>query len=433
LTEVSQDVAVEKENRWMLFRNPRFAWLFTAQTLSVMGSQLGGFAITVVAVVLLHATEGEMGILNAAGTAAFLVVGLLAGAWVDRWVKRRVMIIADLVRMVLIGLIPALYLSDMLEVWHLIVIGAAVGVATVFFDVAYQSVIPILFKNEHIAPANSALETSAQISHISGPPLAGWLVTIFKAPAVLIFDAISFGVSALTLSFIKDDEKPKPREDRRPLREEIAEGIKFVWNEPIIRAVSFCTSSTNLFNTIGTTLMAIYVLRELEISLPVFGIIMTVAGIGGLAGAAMSAKLADWIGEGQLIAVSAFGSAAAFMMVPLTALADRFWAPFILAAIEFAISFFVLTYNITQVSARQRICPKPLLGRMNASIRFFVWGVMPIGALLSGVLGTAFGSLTTIIIGGVGMVFASLFVILHPLARMRKLPTAPENQEVDAA
>ena len=206
-----------------------------------------------------------------------------------------------------------------------------------------------------------------------------------------------------------------------------------MWNEPIIRAVSFCTSSTNLFNTIGTTLMAIYVLRELEISLEAFGLIMTVAGIGGLAGAAMSAKLADWIGEGQLIAVSAFGSAAAFLMVPLTALADRFWAPFILAAIEFVISFFVLTYNITQVSARQRICPKPLLGRMNASIRFFVWGVMPIGALLSGVLGTAFGSLTTIIIGGVGMLFASLFVVLHPLAGMRKLPTAPENQEVDAA
>lgn len=433
MTEVNQDVAVEKENRWMLFRNPRFTWLFTAQTLSVMGSQLGGFAITVVAVVLLQATEAEMGVLNAAGTAAFLVVGLLAGAWVDRWVKRRVMIIADVVRMVLIGLIPILYLADMLEVWHLIVIGAVTGVATVFFDVAYQSVIPILFKNEHIAPANSALETSAQISHISGPPLAGWLVTIFKAPAVLIFDAISFGISALTLSFIKDDEKPKPLEDRRPLREEIAEGIKFVWREPIIRAVSFCTSSTNLFNTIGTTLMAIYVLRELEISLPVFGVIMTVAGVGGLAGAALSAKLADWIGEGQLIAVSAFGSAAAFMMVPLTGLVDHFWAPFILAAIEFAISFFVLTYNITQVSARQRICPKPLLGRMNASIRFFVWGVMPIGALLSGVLGTAFGALTTIIIGGVGMLLSSLFVILHPLARMRKLPTAPENQEVDAA
>jgi hypothetical protein len=299
--------------------------------------------------------------------------------------------------------------------------------------VAYQSVIPILFKSEHIAPANSALETSSQISHISGPPIAGSLIAFMTAPVVLIFDAVSFGVSALTLSFIKDDEKPKPREDRRPLHKEIAEGVKFVWNEPIIRAVSFCTSSTNLFNTIGTTLMGIYVLRELEISLPVFGLIMTIAGVGGLLGASMSAKLAAWMGEGQLIAVSAFGSAAAFMMVPLTGLVDHFWAPFILAAIEFAISFFVLTYNITQVSARQRICPKPLLGRMNASIRFFVWGVMPIGALLAGVLGTAFGAFTTIVIGGVGMLFASLFVILHPLARMRKLPVAPENQEADVA
>jgi predicted MFS family arabinose efflux permease len=433
LANVSEDSTKEASNTKQLFRNPRFAWLFTAQTLSVMGSQLGGFAVTVVAVVMLSASEGEMGILNAANTAAFLVVGLLAGAWVDRWVKRRVMIIADLVRMVMMALIPILYFAGSLQIWHLIVIGAVVGVATVFFDVAYQSVIPILFKSEHIAPANSALETSSQISHISGPPIAGSLVAFMTAPVVLIFDAISFGVSALTLSFIKDDEKPKPLEDRRPLHKEIAEGVKFVWNEPIIRAVSFCTSSTNLFNTIGTTLMGIYVLRELEISLPVFGLIMTIAGVGGLLGAAMSAKLADWMGEGQLIAVSAFGSAAAFMMVPLTGLVDHFWAPFILAAIEFVISFFVLTYNITQVSARQRICPKPLLGRMNASIRFFVWGVMPIGALLAGVVGTAFGSLVTITIGGVGMLFASLFVVLHPLARMRKLPVAPENQEADVA
>jgi predicted MFS family arabinose efflux permease len=433
LANVSEDSTKEASNTKQLFRNPRFAWLFTAQTLSVMGSQLGGFAVTVVAVVMLSASEGEMGILNAANTAAFLVVGLLAGAWVDRWVKRRVMIIADLVRMVMMALIPILYFAGSLQIWHLIVIGAVVGVATVFFDVAYQSVIPILFKSEHIAPANSALETSSQISHISGPPIAGSLIAFMTAPVVLIFDAVSFGVSALTLSFIKDDEKPKPREDRRPLHKEIAEGVKFVWNEPIIRAVSFCTSSTNLFNTIGTTLMGIYVLRELEISLPVFGLIMTIAGVGGLLGASMSAKLAAWMGEGQLIAVSAFGSAAAFMMVPLTGLVDHFWAPFILAAIEFAISFFVLTYNITQVSARQRICPKPLLGRMNASIRFFVWGVMPIGALLAGVLGTAFGAFTTIVIGGVGMLFASLFVILHPLARMRKLPVAPENQEADVA
>ena len=433
MANVSEDSTKEASNTKQLFRNPRFAWLFTAQTLSVMGSQLGGFAVTVVAVVMLSATEGEMGILNAANTAAFLVVGLLAGAWVDRWVKRRVMIIADLVRMVMMALIPILYFAGSLQIWHLIIIGAVVGVATVFFDVAYQSVIPILFKSEHIAPANSALETSSQISHISGPPIAGSLIAFMTAPVVLIFDAVSFGISALTLSFIKDDEKPKPLEDRRPLHKEIAEGVKFVWNEPIIRAVSFCTSSTNLFNTIGTTLMGIYVLRELEISLPVFGLIMTIAGVGGLLGASMSAKLAAWIGEGQLIAVSAFGSAAAFMMVPLTGLVDHFWAPFILAAIEFAISFFVLTYNITQVSARQRICPKPLLGRMNASIRFFVWGVMPIGALLAGVLGTAFGAFTTIVIGGVGMLFASLFVILHPLARMRKLPVAPENQESDVA
>jgi predicted MFS family arabinose efflux permease len=433
LANVSEDSTKEASNTKQLFRNPRFAWLFTAQTLSVMGSQLGGFAVTVVAVVMLKATEGEMGILNAANTAAFLVVGLLAGAWVDRWVKRRVMIIADLVRMVMMALIPILYFAGSLEFWHLIFIGAVVGVATVFFDVAYQSVIPILFKSEHIAPANSALETSAQISQISGPPIAGSLVAFMSAPLVLIFDAVSFGVSALTLSFIKDDEKPKPLEDRRPLRTEIAEGVKFVWNEPIIRAVSFCTSSTNLFNTLGTTLMAIYVLRDLEISLPVFGLIMTIAGVGGLLGASMSAKLATWIGEGQLIAISAFGSAAAFMMVPLTGLFDHFWAPFILAAIEFVISFFVLTYNITQVSARQRICPKPLLGRMNASIRFFVWGVMPIGALLAGVLGTAFGSLVTITIGGVGMLFASLFVVLHPLARMRKLPVAPENQQADVS
>lgn len=416
-----------------LRRSPSFIWLWTGQTISVVGSQLSGLALPVFAVTVLGVTEAQLGLLGTFDNAAFLVFALLAGAWVDRWVKRRVMIVADLVRMVSVAAIPILYFTGLFQFWHLLVLGAIIGTATVFFDVASQSIIPILFKDEQIGAANSALETSGQIAGIGGPSLVGWLLLFLKAPFLLLADAVSFLVSALTLSFIRDQEVPKPTEDRRPLREEIAEGLKFVWNQPLIRRISFTTATSNLFNSLAMVLFPIFILRYLDISVGVWGLMMSVASVGGLLGAMSASKLMKLIGEGQLIVYSAVVSGLVFLVIPIVAFLPHEVAPWILTVVEFCISFLVLTYNITQVSARQRLCPKPLLGRMNASIRFMVWGVMPIGSLIGGLIGQGFGVVTALIVGAVGNFFSALWIFFSPLRTMRTMPSAPEGNEEDAA
>ena len=378
---------------------------------------------------MLSATELQMGLLGAANTSAFLIFGLLAGALVDRWVKRRVMIVADLVRMIAVGLVPVLWLAGVLNIYHLIVLAAVVSIASVFFDVSYQSYIPILMPRDYIGVANSRLELTSQISGVASPGLVGYLLTLIKAPVLLIFDAFSFLVSAISLLLIRDREVPKPKTDRRPINQEIAEGLKFVWNQKLIRAISFTTATSNLFGTISGTLFAIYFFREsyLGFNTAAFGILAAVGSIGGLLGAASTPKLIKIFGEGPLIVLSAIASGLSALLVPLSWYLPRELAFPLLLINTFVIAVTVLTYNITQVTARQRLCPEALLGRMNASIRFMVWGVMPIGSLIAGGLGELIGVVPTMTVGAIGGLFAVCFIFFSPIRTMREMPKLPQD------
>lgn len=407
-------------------RNRRFLWLWGAQGFSVLGAQFTFLALPVVAVTLLGAVEWQMGVLNAASTAAFLVVGLPAGAWVDRWLKRRVMIMADLVRAVALALIPVLWFAGALEIWHLYLVAAIMGVATVFFDVSYQSYIPILVAPEQVGQANSTLEATAQVSRIGGPGLAGAFLTVVSAPVLLIIDAVSYLVSASMLWRIRDPEAPADREQRQSLPKEIAEGVRFVWTQPLIRSIAGTTATANFFATLAFTLLPLYVLRDLDLGPAGLGIIFSFGAAGGLLGALATPRLSRWVGEGTIITLSAILGASVFVLFPLASLVPASASLAVLMALEFVLSFAVLVYNITQVTLRQRLCPPRLLGRMNASIRFVVWGVMPIASLVSGALGGAIGIVPTLWIAFIGSLLACAFVTFSPLTGMRKLPTSLE-------
>jgi MFS family permease len=408
-------------------RNRGFLWLWGGQTISVFGEQFTGLAVPVLAVTLLHAVAWQMGVLNAASTAAFLIVGLPAGAWVDRWLKRRVLILADVVRFAALAVIPILWYTHLLEIWQLIVVVAIVGVASVFFDVAYQSYLPLLVKPEQVGPANSNLEATAQVSRIGGPAIAGALLTIVSAPALIIVDSLSYIVSFLSIWRIRDTEVAADPELRQPLHREIAEGIRFVAGQPLIRSVAGTTATSNFFSTLGFTLYPLFALRELGIGSLGLGITLSAGAIGGLLGATLTPRIANWIGEGRVIVVSAFVAGVAFLPVPLSALLHGAQAVPLLAAGEFLTGFCVLVYNITQVTLRQRLCPPRLLGRMNASIRCLVWGVMPISALVAGALGGVLGVIPIMWISFAGGMLAGLWVLFSPLRRMRDLPTTLAN------
>lgn len=406
--------------------NRGFLWLWGGQGISIFGEQFTSLAIPVLAVTLLHAVAWQMGVLEASSTAAFLIVGLPAGAWVDRWLKRRVMILADVVRAAVLALIPILWFTHLLEMWQLFIIIAIYGVASVFFDVGYQSFIPLLVKPEQVGPANSTLEATAQVARTGGPAIAGALLAVVTAPALIIFDSISYIVSFVSLSRIRDRELPADPELRQPLHKEIAEGVRFVAKQPLIRAVAGTTATSNFFSTLGLTLYPLFALRTLDIGSFGLGITLSAGAVGGILGALSMPRLARWIGEGRVIVVSAFVSGLVFVLLPLSALLHGSSAVVLLSIGEFVTSFCVLVYNITQVTLRQRLCPPRLLGRMNASIRCLVWGVMPISALVSGWLGGAIGIVPTMWIAFVGGVLAGGWVLFSPLRGMRDLPTELE-------
>lgn len=413
----------QEQRTGSLWRDRNFLTFWGGQTFAQAGTQITELAIPVLAVVLLHATEFEVGLLNAAGVAAFLVVGLPAGAWIDRMRKRRVMIWADIVRAASLAALPTLWLLDLLEMWHLYAVALIAGVATVFFDVSYQSVIPSLVDGPQIAEANGKLETTGQLANIGGPAVGGWLVGILTAPIAIATTVGTYLVSAVALAFTKDTEEPREAADRAPIVKEIAEGLAWVFGNPLLRRIVGTTAVSNFFGTLGFTMVPILLLRTLDMSVETMGLLFSCGAVGGLVGAVVSPHLVKRIGEARSIPLSALLFSTVGLLLPLAAHLPQIAVVLLIA--QFAlVSAASLMYNITQVTFRQRVTPRRLLGRMNASVRFCVWGVMPVAAVLSGVLASWIGVVPTLWIAAAGQLLAALFVVIGPFWTMHELPSA---------
>ena len=414
---------MSSKNSSSVLRNRNFQYLWAGQTVSTIGSQMSGLALPVLAVTMLQASEWQVGMMNAAGMSMFLLIGLPAGAWVDRWLKRRVMILADAVRMLVLFSVPFAWWAGVLDMTYIIISAAVISAANVFFDVAYQSVLPIMLPKEHMAKANSALETTNQTSMLAGPAVVGFLLSIVKAPILMLADAVSFLVSLVSVALIKMDESTIAKKDRGRLRDDIAEGVKFVTKHPIISRITATTAVSNLFGSAVHTLTPILVLRTMDVPPALYGLAFTAAAAAGLVGAISAAKIGERFGQGNTVIGAMVLCGVAMIGFPIAASIGTISAFPIVIASEALLSFSGLVYNITQVSARQALCPEHLLGRMNASIRFFVWGVMPISALLAGAFATWFGMIPVLIVGAIGSLSATWFVFASPLRGMKNIVT----------
>jgi Na+/melibiose symporter-like transporter len=402
-----------------LLRHRDFRHLWAAETVSQVGTQVTLLALPVVAVTVLDATPLQMGVLTALETAAFLLIGLPAGAWVDRWRRRWVLVTADLVRAAVLATLPLAYLLDALSLGQLFVVAAVTGTATVFFDVAYQSYLPTLVDRDQLVDGNGKLEASRAVAQVAGPGATGVLLRVLGAPLLIAVDAVSFLLSALFIGRIRRVDTVPDRAARQPLRTEIAEGLGFVVRHPLLRRIVACTGTGNLFGSITSTLFVLFALRELGLSESTLGLALSAGAVGGLLGAATAARFARWVGEGRAIPL------AAATLVPFTALTPLavLGAPVALLVLSmFGFSWSVVVYNVTQVSFRQRLCPPGLLGRMNASVRFIVFGTMPLGGLLGGVLGEWLGVVPALWVAVAGSGLACLPVVLSPLLTMGDLP-----------
>ncbi|WP_238008766.1 MFS transporter [Dactylosporangium sp. AC04546] len=410
-----------------LLRDHDFRQLFTADTISQVGTQVSVLALPLVAVLTLQASPLEVGVLTAAETAAFLLVGLPAGALVDRVRRRGAMVVADLLRAVLLVSVPVAWWLDVLSMPQLYVVGLLAGVCTVFFDVSYQSYLPFLVGKDHLVEGNSRLELVRSTAQIGGPTVAGLLVKVVGAPVAMLLDGVSYLVSAIFLGRIRRVEERPERHPDAHLGREILEGLRFVVGNRLLRAIAACTGTSNFFGAIVQATLVMFLARELALSPALIGLFFTVGGLGALAGAFLVGPITRLVGAGPAIWLGILVGDLGGLLVPLAAPGWRLW----LAAAGSALyGVGVIVYNVNQVSFRQGITPDALLGRMNATMRFIVWGTLPLGALAGGVLASVIGVHEALWVASVGALVALVPILVSPLRSMRELtPAAPAGTE----
>ena len=406
-----------------LWHHLDFRRLWIGDTVSQLGSNVTLLALPLVAILVVHASTFEVGLLTTFESLAFLVVGLPAGAWVDRMRFRRVLIVNDVVRALALGSIPLAQLLGVLRIEQLYVVALVTGVSTVFFDVAYQSYLPQLVDRTLLVEGNAKLQGSESVSQIAGPSLGGVLIQALTAPYAIVVDALSFLWSAGWVSAITARPAEPVRQPDRRLRREIGEGVRFVLGSRLLRAIAACTGTSNLFSSMAAAVFYVLLARQLHLSAGWIGLISSTSAVGGLLGSLLASRFAARVGQGPAIWMAALASTPAAFVVPFV---HRDWTLGLLAVAQLTMWMAVVVYNITQVSFRQGLCPPHLLGRMNATMRFLVWGTMPLGALAGGILGSLIGVRSTLLVAAVGGSLAFLPVLLSPLRTMRDLPSYEE-------
>jgi MFS family permease len=419
-----------------LWRHRNFLLLWSGQTVSEMGSAVTQLALPLTAVVALRASTFQVGLLTSAATAAFALIALPAGAIVDRLDKRRLMIWCDAARILIIGSVPLAAALGVLALWQLYAVAVTAGVCTVFFDVCYQSYLPVLVPKERLVDGNGKLGATQSFAQVAGPGLGGGLVGLVGAARAMAADAVSYAVSVASLLTITTSQEPatagqepatagqepatgSEETARRGLRDEIAEGLSFVFRHPILRKIAACTGTANLFGGMAIALEIIFLVRVLHVRPADTGLLIAVASLGGVAGGIGSGPLARRIGSARIIWFSMLVLGLPQLLVPL---AEPGWRVAAFAVGIAAFSFSAVVYNVAQVSYRQAICPPQLLGRMNAAIRWVVWGTIPLGGLLGGAFGAVFGVRATMWIGFAGSWAAGWWVFFSPLRGMRDVP-----------
>jgi MFS family permease len=419
-----------------LWGHADFMRLWTGQTISEFGSQVSGLAIPWVAAVGLHASPFAFSLLGVVGLLPFILFALPAGVWVDRLRRKPILIVGDAARAVLLAVIPVLWALDVLAIWHLLVISFVVGVLTVFFDVAYQSYLPSLVDREQLVEGNAKLQLTVSTANVAGPGVAGALIAAITAPYAIVVDAISFVVSTAFMIPIRRPEilpersegAPKPR-----MLPELKEGLAFVVRHPHLRAIAACTGSSNFFGAIGFTIALLYLVRTLHLSSFEVGFYFAMFGAGSIVGALAANPVQRAIGVGRAIVLPALLFPVFGFSVPLAP--TGFPLPVLIAGALVG-GYSQVAYNITQVSLRQAITPERLQGRMNASMRWIVWGTLPLGQLAGGAIASAYGLRTGLWVSAIGSVFTFLPVLLSPVRSIGEMPapvTPPTPAQAEMA
>lgn len=401
-----------------LWKDSDFVKLWLGRAVSNFGTGITGIALPLTAVLILGATPTQMGLLGAVDGASVLLVGLLAGVWVDRVRRRPLLIATDLGRAVVLSTIPLAALLGVLHIAQLYIVAALAGMLTVIFNVASPAFLPALIPQESLVESNSKLAMSDSLAEIGGPAVAGPLVQLISAPFALLFDAFSFLFSACSLGLIgKPEPPPAAQEQSQNIWSALVEGLRMVLKNSLLRTLAGSAGIFSLFGNFIGALYALYVIRQLG-SPPIFlGFLIATGGVSALVGAFLAERIVQRFGLGRTVGAGLFMYGVTGLLIPLAG-----------GSVGLALSFLffsqligdasVSIYLIAEMSLRQSLVPAHMLGRTNASMQFLSQGVAPVGALLAGTLGGLIGLRLTILIGVLGVMLAGAWVLLSAVRRV---------------
>ncbi len=415
-TDESADESTESGQAVERRRRGDFRLFMSSHICNELGGSITYVALPLMAVLTLDASAMQAGLLSAAEHAAFLLLGLPAGAWVDRMRKRRVMMAADLARAVLLTALPVAYLLDLHSMPLLYAVALLLGCARLFGDVADQSYLPTLIGKDTLIAGNSKLETVRSGAEFAGPGIAGFLVQLLGAAGTLAGQAVTSLVSVVLLGRIgAREEKPEPA-PRRHLLRDIREGLSYVLSHRILRLIALNTAAVNLFLSAVMAIEVLFLTRTVGLPPAALGWVLTTATIGSVLAATVADRVTRAVGAARLTWLSLLVTMPFGLLLPL---ADKDWRIGLFVLGSLVQSAGVTLYNICQVTYRQTVCPPHLLGRMTATMRFLVWGVLPLSGLLAGLLGELLGVRDALWVCAAALSAAPLVLLCSPLRRMR--------------
>ncbi|TYB99762.1 MFS transporter [Micromonospora sp. WP24] len=407
-----------------LLRHRDFRLLWAAQTVSGIGSNVTAVALPLVAVAVLDASTFQVAVLTAAAWLPWLLVGLPAGAWVDRLPRRPVMITCDLVSALLFLSVPAAAVADLLSIGQLLVVALGAGLSRVFFETADQVYLPFLLRPAQVPEGNAKLQSTQTASYVVGPSLAGLIAQAVGAVAALLLDALTFLVSAVCLARIRRTEpRPSRSGPARSLRREIADGVRFVARDPYLRVMTIFGAASNIGLVGYQAVLVLFLVREVRLAPGAVGLLVAAMSLGGIAGALLATAAGRRFGTARAMLLAAAFTGPPALLIPLAGPGPALLWPALGGVL---VSLGVAVGNVLKGSFRQTYPPRELLGRVTVSMQLLNYGTIPLAALLAGALGTVFGVRIAVLAMTGWLALTPLILLVGPVRHRRDLPAAPE-------
>ncbi|QFY09304.1 MFS transporter [Nonomuraea phyllanthi] len=372
-----------------LLRTRNYALLWLGRSISAVGSSITTVALPLVAVSTLHASPAMVALLTAAGWLPWLLIGLPAGVWVDRWPRRRTLLIADFASAVVLVTIPIAAWTNVLTPTMLLVAALLAGTAGVFFDVASNAFLPQLVSAEDLLEATSKLQTSASVARVLGPGLGGLLAQAAGPVSGILVDSVTFMVSAACLLGLRTEPEPRPAAGGYPgMLRQVGEGLRFIIRGRLLQAILVVATVTN-FAMLGiTALRVVFLVRTEGVAPGTAGLVIGVGSLGSILGAVLASRASRRFGSARTYLMATVVAAPFVLLLPL---GGHGWRLALFAVGSFVVLAGATMSSVMTMTFRGNFVPAHLLGRVTAASRFFVFGTVPLGAATAGLLTSSFG------------------------------------------